>query len=734
MLEGLQLSPNTLEVIARLCLATTFRDALLNLDPSFLGLLLDKYSSSSLLPIGLEHVCIQILSIPLPASYAIPRSAHSFYCTLVKRFLANPSVSTVRPLYSVMTGMGSGCLSPLSDDLLMRLQQGLIDLLKGTEDHTASLLCLAIFARLSPGFHRQSNVRLELANCSQESTINETGSIADTSNTSSHVESLFLGRRAFKALELAILQAIIASSENFSKTELTSHEILALATSIVKAVNTGDRVAWVKNSAHTLQKYRERILRRESNEVLRLAGLELWLALTDGFQSQPSEEDITIIEKTLERFPPIMEPNSIITAYCGRFSNTFIKIQLARILAVASRMPCTFSVDSMLEVKTARWILESFTGAVKTKNRLKMTLLITLTSNDFRLPLQKFLATRPGISQGNLYRHEDICAAQMAEAMQTLQKKLCTLFLLSYLHSSFDDIGFNPNIASNLLTKVEEVSVSLPVCVLFPSSFRTSKETLSLFQINCTPAKQARDWRGQLAAELSCEASQAHSRTIKFVSDVCRDLEERCHNVEHPREEERAKRLLAEEKTNALQKEVAVLEREALDRASNMESMEIEKLAIAEQLRDREISLASAKTEMEAVRQGAADTSKLAKKSAEHAHSMLETKALEHRIILTSKDALIKNQVSHISSLEVALNALRDKTNNLEVELTKANETHSLLLDQRHSEMEQAKKAKSKHSREMEKLRHAEKEERVKESELLKDQVCETLSDYYPSD
>ena len=720
VLEALELWPNTIQVAGRLCHANTFRDALLIRDPSILSLLLDKASSSDLPSAGLEDLCIRMLSDPLPVTYAIPASIHAFYTKLVKRTISYPSVSTIQPLYSIVKGVGTKYLASMSDDLSTRLQRSLIELLKGIKDHVASLLCLAIFARLSANSHPISP---QDGSSSPETLASETSTITDTKSIPSQARNLFVGRRASKALELAILQAITACSENHDSIDLASHEILAVATAVVKAIDAGDRGAWIKKSAQTIQKYRERLLRHEVSDVSRLAGFELWAALTNGCQAYAFDEDIVLVENALERIPRITQPSNIITTYGGKFSTPFIKNQLIKAMIVASRMERPCSIGSMLEVTTAVWIVESFIKAIKTKNRLRKTVLIALTSNEFRRPLQQFLNTRLDNSSGNIHSHGGVCEARMTKATQLLRKKLSTLFLLSFLLSSFDDIGTDPALATDLLRMHGDASTPPPKCQLFQNIFRSPKESLSLFQIGGTQASQSRNWRDQLASELAREADQVHSKTIRFVNDVCRDLEERCRNVERPLRDEQAKLLTAERKCDLLQKKFAVLEREALDQASNLESVKNEKMVISEQLQDREILLETLRLELGTVRHAATDASESAKRNAEYAQETLKTKDIEYQTVITSKDTLLENQASHISSLEMAHDTFKEKINSLQLELTRSNETHSLLLDQRHNEMEQAKKAKSKYSREMEKLRDAEKEERIKESESLKSQV-----------
>ena len=720
MLEVLQLWPNTLILIGKLCLAKNFRDALLDVDPSFLSLLLDTFNGPNPPPAGLEDACIQMLSYPLPTCHATPASTHSLLSRLIKDVVLSPSVSTIRPLYSVITGVGTDCLKSMPGDLTTNLHKTLTRSLKSTPDHIVSLLCLAFLARLYPGLPSQPH---------SEDVVSEKGQVSATTSDQSRprqLRNVLIGKMACNALELAILQAIVACSGQSNATALTSLEVLGLALVIVKAIETEDRLVWIKRSAHLIQKLHDRIFRRELDKALRLTGFELWIALTEGSQLNASDEDITIVEMIVDTFPQVTQSNRTMTTYCGRFSASFVKSQLVKALeiTVRARSPCT--AESMLELRSATCVIESFVDAVKVKNKLRKTILIALMSNDLRILLQQFLATESDSHLLDMHQDTDVCIAQIFAAVQMLQRKLCTLFLLSSLHSTFDDVGIDPILASNILEKVQEASIPPPKCDMFQSCSRPAIKALSLVQISGTPTKHTGNWRDRLASELSREASQAQSRTIRFIHEVCRDFEARCNDVERPLRKEQARSLELENENVRLQKEVARLTTDLLDRTSALGSVQAKELALSERLRDCEVSLIDLTTELEKARQATSDASELSKKNAEDAQEVLKNKEIEHQATLISKESLLKDHAARFSSLESSFNALKEKADSLELELSKSNETHLLLLSQRNSEVEQARRASSKQSRELDKLRHAEKE-KTHELENMKREVC-TLS------
>ena len=715
VLEALQFWPNTLTLIGKLCLAETFRDALLDVDPSFHSLLLDTSNGSNPPPAGLENACIQMLSYPLPASYATPASTHSLCSRFVQNAVASPSVSTFRSLYSVLAGVGTDYLKSMPSDLIIDLHQTLTRSLKSMMDHTASLLCLAVLARLCPRLPETT---------SKETYRRQMNFATRAQDQPLQLRHLFVGKRACNALELAILQAIIACSEKSDDIMSARLEVLRLAIVIVEAIDTEDRLMWTKRSTHFIQKLHDRIFCRELDEALRLTGFELWTALTGGCQLNTSDEDIMTIETTVNMCPQVRQQNSIITTCCGRFSTSFIKSQLIRALETAMRARNSCTVESMLELKTATWVIESFMDAVKAKNKLRKAILTASACNDVRTLLQGLLAPGSDTLLRDLHQDSGVCIAQASAAVQMLQKKLCTLFLLSSLHSTFDDVSIDPTLASNMLRKIQEASIPPPKCNVFQSCSRSSVKVLSLVQISGTPSKETGNWRDRLLSELSHEAIQAQSRTIRFIHDVCQDLEERCNNVEHPLRKEQARSLELEKENGRLQEEVARLAREALERASALDIMGAREQALSESLQDRDDSLTALTAELENARQAVSDASELMKKKMEHAQEVLHTKDTEHQAALASREVLLKDQAACFSSLDTSCKALKEKANSLELELSKSNETHSLLLSQRNSEMEQARKTSSKQAREMDKLRQAEKE-KTHELANLRRQVCD---------
>ena len=695
-------------------------------DPSFISLLLDALDGPNPAPANLEGACLQMLSHPMPFSYATPASTHMFLSRLTKKAVARPSVATLQPFYSVITVVGTECVNSMSQDLTNDLHQTITRTLRSTTDHTVSLLCLAILARLCPGLLPQHSEVM----FSKEADKEQSNIVAYVQNRPLQVRSVFAGKRACNALELAILQAIIACSENPQGTVLTSHEVLALAVVVVKAMGAEDRHGWIKRSTPIVQKYHDRIFRRELDEALRCQGIELWTALTEGYQLNTSDEDVMTIETMISKCHQVTQLNCAVIAYCGRFSTSFIKAQLVRALeaAVCAKSPC--SLKSTMEVNGATRIIESFVEAIKLKNKLRKTVLIALTASDLRVLLQNFLAPTLQNRSRDSHQDTDVCAAQASTAIQILQKRLCVLFLLSSLHSTFDDIGIDPTLASNILEKVQEASIPPPKCGMFQSCHRSSAKALSLVQISGTPTSQGGNWRDRLASELSREASLAQSRTIRFIHDVCRDLEERCNEVEHPLRKEQARSMELGNENERLQEEIARLAREAVERTSAMDTMGARELDLSECLRDREASLTALRTELQHARRAESDAIELTKEMS-RAQDMLNTEVLKRQAAVASIEVLLKDQAACFSSLELSFDALKEKASSLEKELSKSNETHLLLLGQRNSEMEQARKASSKQAREMDKLRHAEKK-KIYELENLQRQVCMSplLSEY----
>lgn len=79
-----------------------------------------------------------------------PAILSDFITTLLDKVVRSPSADSIRIIYNLFCGLTLDFLDTLPVDLLLRLQDQLIKILRipDPDDHFASLICLAILAKL----------------------------------------------------------------------------------------------------------------------------------------------------------------------------------------------------------------------------------------------------------------------------------------------------------------------------------------------------------------------------------------------------------------------------------------------------------------------------------------------------------------------------------------------------------------------------------------------------------
>lgn len=199
-----------------------------------------------------------MLSAPLPEEAPLPASAAVFFLKVMETAVQTASASTIRPIYSMLVGVGPGLLDVMPEAEVMQFQDRLIRLLRNVDDQTANLLCLAIFAKLVT---RSVSASPSIAISSQGPT--SASSTVRTEQISRYltIEQFFNQKRAIKTLDLVVLRVIFATSNSSNLSFEDSVESLKLAKEIIGAIIIEEKDRWLNSNGPKVRKLYEKVVR-----------------------------------------------------------------------------------------------------------------------------------------------------------------------------------------------------------------------------------------------------------------------------------------------------------------------------------------------------------------------------------------------------------------------------------------------------------------------------------------
>lgn len=215
-------------------------------------------------------VCIAMLTAPLPGEIPLPASLPAFFLTKLESAVEAPSAVTIRPVYSLLAGVGPILLEVLPVETSSRLHEQLSRMLQSLGDRPAILLCLAIFAKVlserPPVYRASESPSPDLDTAPPSEAV-----LSDQVRRYDNIRKYFNTRRASKTLDLVVLRVVEACSSSFSQNCCEAIESLSLAQEIVRVVDNAERVSWLKKSGPMTKKLFEKVLRIDINVEVRLA-------------------------------------------------------------------------------------------------------------------------------------------------------------------------------------------------------------------------------------------------------------------------------------------------------------------------------------------------------------------------------------------------------------------------------------------------------------------------------
>lgn len=161
-------------------------------------------------------------------------------------------------------------------DLVIGLQDNLLQILRALEatDHSANLLCLAIFAKLAstePTYFQALDRPLWSDSVLSPDTSPSNEPISGLLGSCGSAKQFFTSKRACKTLDLVVLKAIMACSCSCSLPSSEIIESLKISEEIVDAVGKDEKRIWMLKNSIKIRKLHEKILRPDINIGVRCA-------------------------------------------------------------------------------------------------------------------------------------------------------------------------------------------------------------------------------------------------------------------------------------------------------------------------------------------------------------------------------------------------------------------------------------------------------------------------------
>lgn len=197
----------------------------------------------------------------MPEPALLPR----LFARLLHKAIQDPTTDNIKVIYHAFSRLEGDLLDTIPADLIIRLQENLLRLLRAFEatDHSNNLLCLAIFAKLAsiePTYLQTSDQPLRSDITLSSDATPSNGPVSKCSESCGPAKQFFTSKRASKTLDLVVLKAILACSGSFTLSSSEVIESLKISEEIVDVIGKDEKSMWLLNNSIKIRKLCGKIL------------------------------------------------------------------------------------------------------------------------------------------------------------------------------------------------------------------------------------------------------------------------------------------------------------------------------------------------------------------------------------------------------------------------------------------------------------------------------------------
>jgi hypothetical protein len=511
------------------------------------------------------------------------------------------------------------------------------------------------------------------------------------------IGDIFQGKKAPMVLTLVInIVNVLASPEKKGDWE-EKVRIIRMATVIANAVSNQVKVNGASGSdaaglARLLEKAKAQEDTRVVSEVLQFVS-----ALSLVNPPAPLKATIEELvcrnrkEETLDMFLPLISAGLFAVSPSGevleRFGSSDILQKAASQHLVGDMLRSVIkrasansepTHSSYLLLRDRIEFIQKLTGEVQSPH-LRRGVIAALSTVELAPLVDSFIAhtIKPSVASEAACGDGEACQWTILDLTHRLQLALCT-FILRCSLSSHGDVESQPlcaRTAISLMEKLACLSASRFRCPFETNPREKScHDTLSLIEESASPEARisSRNWPQNLMERLARDTDRQHGFIVSTVSEICRDLERRCENVEKPLRAE-------EENSRRLQAEVDKLKMQCTDAGEQLARCmhTLEHTAGENDMLEKKLDCAIAKTKesMERIKE-LEETVEVEREEAGQSIQKLEQE-------LTNTKASLEKELANTNSLHFEeLKAVRDAANQAAMEHIAVLNSRQEIIDQ----------------------------------------------------
>lgn len=578
-----------------------------------------------------------MISHPLPRKVALPPEVQNLFVHLFDRAAQQPSIATIRPIYQVLRGTSTLLLGLLSNNVLLRLEEHLFDILRNLkgDDQSLSLFCLAIMRTLARSTH-ELFTDLPVSSYDTQELLASTQATASTKWKPDTVQQFFTATKAQRTMQLVALRVMWACNASTGHSIDEKTESLRLANEIVTAVPVQEREAWRKANALLLKKFEEKVFVPSLDASIRFRALCFLARLTEGSTIPTavlnSLREIIIkpagVAEVLDAFDS--ESMQLIVS-CGVLDeNTTTTLFQNMVDFAVSAAPEDVLQLSPILIDFLRHLRQAMIEHDAIVDGIMLAFDVLSCGSKIN-SLARLVSSPP--LQSSLDFQSGMCTRALQNARNGLIQELCSTALRAALASQHP-YSISQDTVSTTLELYALTSQDASACLHSKSTCTTAHQTMTLHELKNSTDETTADWREALKSEISTRANAEYDRLTMIFARSCKELEERCANVEQPLHAALEEQQQLQARHDELQTVIDNLESEKIDRSLQFDALEAERdqaIQDAESLRADNDNLDATCRNLE---REIAETVTKGERDVMEVKQLMETAALEHSTML----------------------------------------------------------------------------------------------------
>ncbi|KAL8699539.1 MAG: hypothetical protein Q9224_001365 [Gallowayella concinna] len=572
------------------------------------------------------------------------QSDHGFI-KLLHNCHRTPSEENIRPIYTILAGSSSRLLDALPLDVVGRMQEQFKKMLQHDkmqiEGNSGNLFCLAVLALISL---EQASLPAQEQESSPPPPVERSTDTKEPARGFHLARQFFEAKRAPKTVDLVVLKAIYCCSKTCKLSKQDIIESLQLSNVILRAIDHADRAIWLAKNETKFGKLIEKISAHDHPSEVHSLALQLFATLS-GDRALP-DAFLPVCRLALH-IPTVSKlPRTLRIGLLLLLDESSVQKHLLSLLQASD--PGSPNGVAFRETEAALVLVESFTDCIVKSPSLRQKILYLLSTNTLADPLHRFLKLETEDLWNKAHdNHKDVCSSAYARKQILLWQKICSMFLKVAIFSQHDSLSLDPSMASALLDKTFSLESVRVVCQRYKNICRSRRPALlPMFETGSTPCSVAgsEQWRTRVRSELAQNAEHQYNSIVRTMGDACRDLEDRCHEVEGPLREAQAKSARLRNDLDSSRARVAELTSRNHEQSLILEGIDEEKSELTAHVRD----LKSEREELLVVRNSLQDRLDAAIQHAgdTERNRISETRDLElsHAAASAEKDEILEEQ------------------------------------------------------------------------------------------